>query len=272
MSKAISNRIMFHDDIEVMEVDFSGYNFNNLHAVNQFYDALEESIAKTGEDKWFFLVNYSRTRIDSSAWGAFSRRGKELNLTHSQGSVRFDVSEDTARKIERDANTEAFDANLFTNRDEALKRIAEFTSQRRVKVVHEQNLTAEDMNGRLTFDASTQVMDVDFSHLNFQHSDDVHLVYDFIEEQIAKSGQKWFFLVNYKECQICPEAWIPFSQRGKSLNIAHSLGSVRYAPDSETEEEIRMRAESQAFRPNIRNTREEALVRIDEMRLEIAST
>ena len=36
-----------------------------------------------------------------------------------------------------------------------------------------------------------------------------------------------------------------------------NLGSVRYAPGSETEETIRMRAESQQFRPNIRNTREE---------------
>ena len=49
---------------------------------------------------------------------------------------------------------------------------------------------------------------------------------------------------------------------------AGSLGSVRYAPGSETETDIRLRAESRGFRPNIRNTREEAMQRIDEMKAE----
>ncbi len=47
---------------------------------------------------------------------------------------------------------------------------------------------------------------------------------------------------------------------------------MRYAAGSETEAEIRLRAESQDFRPNIRNTREEALERIDEMRADLAVT
>ena len=65
-----------------------------------------------------------------------------------------------------------------------------------------------------------------------------------------------------------PEAWVQYARRGKSLNIAASLGSVRYAAGSEAEEEIRQRAQSQDFRPNIRNTREEALARIEEMKAE----
>jgi hypothetical protein len=44
------------------------------------------------------------------------------------------------------------------------------------------------------------------------------------------------------------------------------LGSVRYATGSETETDIRLRAENGAFRPNIRNTREEALQLINEMK------
>ena len=59
-----------------------------------------------------------------------------------------------------------------------------------------------------------------------------------------------------------------YAQRGKRLNIAASLGSVRYATGSETEADIRLRAQSQGFRPNIRNTREEALERINEMKAE----
>ena len=269
MTQKISERIHFLQDLEIMEADFSDFHFDSSQTVNQFYDALEDGIRKTGEDKWFFLVNYSHTRIDPSAWFAFSRRGKELNLAYSQGSVRYDVSEDTAKEIERRANTEAFDANLFTNRDDAIERIGTFKSQRLTKIIHEPNLTLEEIRPRLGFVSDTQIMDVDFSDLTFMHTDDVNLFYDHIESEIARHAPKWYFLINYENCRIYPEAWIAFSHRGKNLNIAHSLGSVRYAPESETEEEIRMRAESQDFRPNIRNTREEAIERIEEMKRQL---
>ena len=264
----LKKRIHFNENLEIMEADFSDFNFSSSKIVNQFYDVLEDSIAETGEEKWFFLVNYSGTRIDSSAWVTFSRRGKELNLAHSQGSVRIDASEATAKEIERRANTEAFDANLLTNREDALARIGTFKSQRRAKITHEPNLKLEEIKPRLGFLHNSQIMDVDFSNLVFKHTDDVNLVYDHLEEEIAKNGPKWYFLINYEDCQIYPEAWIAYSHRGKDLNIAHSLGSVRYAPESETEEEIRMRAESQDFRPNIRNSRQEAIARIDEMKQE----
>ena len=89
---------------------------------------------------------------------------------------------------------------------------------------------------------------------------------DLIEAEIAATGARWFFLVNYENCRIYEEAWVAWARRGKAVNIASSLGSVRYAAGSETEADIRMRAESQGFEPNIRNTREEALERIAEMR------
>ena len=49
------------------------------------------------------------------------------------------------------------------------------------------------------------------------------------------------------------------------MNKDWSLGSVRYAMGSETETDIRLRAESGGVRPNIRNTVEEAWERIREM-------
>ena len=68
-----------------------------------------------------------------------------------------------------------------------------------------------------------------------------------------------------------PGAWVRYAMRGKRLNEAASLGSVRYAAGSETEADIRLRAQSQDFRPNIRNTRDEALERIEEMRAELVA-
>lgn len=259
-------RISFHDDIQTMEANFSDFHFGDSAIVNAFYDRLEARIAETGEELWFFLVNLNGTRIDPDAWTAYSRRGRALNGAHSMGSVRFDASPETRRQIIRAANTEAFDPNLFTNREEALARISEFESKRRKKHIHDPNYVQADFVRRLNFDAEKVIMDVDFSHFTFHHSRDVNDFYDYIEERIIESDRRWFFLVNLNGCEILPAAWGQYALRGKRLNEAGSLGSVRYAAGSETEEDIRMRAETAGFRPNIRNTREEALELIEELR------
>lgn len=262
--------ITFHDALETMEADFSDIVFDSSETVNRVYDALERAIRATGEDKWFFLVNLNGTRIEPEAWLAYSRRGKVLNMAHSMGSVRFDASEETRRQIARAANTEAFDPNLFDNREAAIARIREMPSTRvRRRVQHDPNYTQADFVRRIHFDEGTVIMEADFSHMTFHHSRDVDDAYDYIEARIRDFDRKFFFLVNLNGCEILPEAWVRYAHRGKRLNVAASLGSVRFAAGSETEEDIRMRAESQDFRPNIRNTRDEALALIEEMRAEL---
>lgn len=265
----IDSRIVFHEAEQIMEVDFSAFHFHDSEIVNRFYDRLEERISRTGEELWFFLVNLNRTRIDPIAWTAYSRRGRALNLAHSMGSVRFDVSEVTRRQIERAANTEAFDPNLSTDRAAALARIAELPGKRRARIAHDPNYTLSDFVRRLAFDEDRVIMEVDFSHFVFHHSRDVDDFYDFIEERIKETDRKWFFLVNLNGCEILPAAWVRYAHRGKRLNEAASLGSARFAAGSETEEDIRLRAETQGFRPNIRNTRKEALSLIEEMRADL---
>ncbi len=262
-------RISFDDALEIMEADFTDFAFDNSQTVNAFYDHIERRIRATGEDQWFFLVNYSRCKIDNAAWVAYSRRGKALNLAHSMGTVRVDASDVTRRQIERAANTEAFDPNLFADRDKAIARLKSLPSTRRRKTEHVPNLDPEEIRRRISFDPETVIMDADFSHLIFHHSRDVDDVYDHLEERIKETDRKWFFLVNLNGCEIHPGAWVRYAHRGKRLNEAAALGSVRFAAGSETEADIRLRAESQGFRPNIRNTRSEALERIEEMRAEL---
>ncbi len=268
MAHQLDARIQFHHDIEVLEVDFTDYSFETTKDVNEFYDRLEERIADTGEEFWYFLVNYHNTRIDPNAWFAFSQRGKTLNLAHSQGSVRLDPSDETRAQIERQKETEAFDANLFANRDDALARLKTLPTKRQKKTVHVPSFGAKEMQGRLSFEEDLHVMNVNFSGITFAHSLDVNNFYDFLEEGARATGKKWYFLVDYNDCKINPEAWVSYALRGKNLNIEFSLGSVRFMAGSETEQEIRLRAESQDFRPNIRNSREEALERIDEIKRE----
>jgi len=272
MPSAIDARIRFDDTRQLMEVDFSDLTFDSSATVNRVYDRLEERIADTGEDLWFFAIDLNGTRIDSSAWMAYARRGRALNLAHSMGTVRYDASPETAAQINRAALTEAFDPNLFTNRADALVRIGQLPSLRRTHVQHDPVHTEHDFFRRISFDARARIMEVDFSWFTFHHSRDVDDFYDHIEARIADSGHdQWFFLINYEGTQILPAAWVRYAHRGKLLNLAHSLGTVRYAPGSETEADIRLRAESQDFRPNIRNTRAEALDRIAEMRAAVAA-
>ncbi len=267
MTNLHDTRIRFHSETAVMEVDFSEFQFDSSATVNRFYDRIEAHIKDSGEDLWFFLVNLNGTRIDPTAWIAYSRRGRALNMAHSMGSVRFDASPETAEQIRRAAQTDAFDPNLFTNREDALVRLSQLPTQRRATVSHQPNYSFRDFLPRLAFDTAHDIMEVDFSSFTFHHSRDVNDFYDHIESRIVSSGQeKWFFLINYEGTRIEPAAWVQYAHRGKLLNLAHSLGSVRYAPGSETAADIRLRAESQDFRPNIRNTREEARHRIEEMR------
>ena len=62
------------------------------------------------------------------------------------------------------------------------------------------------------------------------------------------------------------KAWVSFAQRGKKLNIASSLGSVRYNTLPETEAEIRAQAKTQEFEANIKDSCENALIQIAEMK------
>lgn len=265
-------RILFLEDHEIMEIDLSGLHLRDTTEVNTLYDRVEERIDETGEPLWFFMINYSGARIDPDAWFAWSRRGKAVNLAHSMGTVRYDASELTRKQIERSAGTESFDPNLFCTRDQAIKRLSEMPSRRVIPIIHTPNYDRAFFEGRVTFLMEEQIMEIDLHDFTAYHSRDVDDLYDYLEECVRKSDRKWFFLINYNNCRIMPEAWVRFASRGKDFNIAASLGTVRYAAGSETEADIRLRAESQGFRPNIRNTRDEALERIEEIKTETGWT
>lgn len=270
----IDQRIEFHDADQIMEVSFKDLTLANSLDVNLFYDRVETRIAETGHELWFFLVNYCSTRIEPDAWFAFSRRGKELNLAHSMGSVRFDASEITLRQIKNAGSREDFDPNLFYDRESAYAHLKSLPSRRAALAEIDKTLsfTLADLEGRVEFLDEEDTMHVDFSNMSFEHSADVDFVYDFIQEQISPTGRKWFFLVNYNGTRIQSPAWVQKSARSKRLNEGWSLGTVRYAMGSETETDIRLRAESGGIRPNIRNTVEEAWERIAELKVSEPAT
>lgn len=123
-----------------------------------------------------------------------------------------------------------------------------------------------DEKKRITFHNALDIMEVDFSEFEFENSKDVNSVYDAIERLVARTDQKWFFMVNYRNTKIYPEAWFQFASRGKDINVASSLGSVRFDPREPTRTEIVKRAKREDFSPNLVSTRKEALARIEEIK------
>lgn len=129
-----------------------------------------------------------------------------------------------------------------------------------------------DADSRITFHHDLEIMEVDFSDFVFSDSNDVNTVYDAIEGLIAKTKRKWYFMVNYRDTRIDPDAWFQYAVRGKDINIASSLGSVRFDPREPTRAEIMKRAKSENFNPNLVSTRDEAVERILVMKREQAVT
>lgn len=261
-------RILFYPEREMIELDFSGLHLEDSRQANHLFDRIEAKIEASGERLWFFLLNYANFQIEPQAWLAYAHRGKALNLAHAMGSVRFDATVETQRLVEETAAREQVDVNICATREDALARVAAMPSLRMTRADHTPNYTADEIAARVSFTHDSAIMEADFSGVTFAHSRDVDDFYDHLEEAILETGRKWYFLVNYNGCRILPEAWVQFARRGKALNLGGGLGSVRYATGSETEADIRLRAQSQSFRPNIRNTRAEALARIEEMKAE----
>lgn len=127
-------------------------------------------------------------------------------------------------------------------------------------------MTDQTYADRITFDDELQIMEVDFTDFTFSSSAIVTAFYDTIEKKIEATGRKWYFLVKYRDCRIFPDAWMQYAARGKRLNLAYSLGTVRVDPAEGTRQEILNRARTENFNPNLVPSRVAAMERIAEMR------
>ncbi|MGI9364056.1 MAG: hypothetical protein ACR2O8_02650 [Rhizobiaceae bacterium] len=265
-----SSRLKFDTEKNVMEVDFSELIFRVPNQVHRVYDEIEEQLTQSGK-KWFFLVNYRDCKIMSEAWIAFAHRGKMVNLSHSLGSVRFSAEGETGDEILERSREENFDPNLFDSREAAIDHLMELRAKipdAEFEAALKPSLPSDSrtIDERITFHNDISVMEVDFSSLSFATTSDVNRIYDGIASQLQETGKKWYFIVNYADTEVLPEAWYTWSERGKKLNQDFSLGTVRFDPREETRQKILKRARADEFNPNLVANREEALQRVEDMR------
>jgi len=118
----------------------------------------------------------------------------------------------------------------------------------------------------------TNILEIDLSGMSFEHSRDVNDIHNWVEEAIRATRHKWWVVFNYEGTRIQSPAWVQFSLRSEEFNKTYSMGSVRFAMGSETEADKRLRHEAKGTRPNIRNTRADALKRLAEMQAEYTAS
>lgn len=269
---ALDPRISILEGPQIVEIDFSGLYFHTTADVNAFYDRVEARIYETGESLWFFMVNTQDYRVDSDAWFAFTRRGRDLNEGHGMKTVRYDGDPMTVAQIAKAKGTDRENPNLFGSRAEALEHLKSLPSKRRERTAHHPSFQKNEFLRRLKFDEDTGILEIDLSGMSLEHSRDVNDVHNWTEEAIRATRHKWWLVFNYEGTRIQSPAWVQFSLRSEAFNETYSMGSVRYALGSETEADKRLRYEAKSTRPNIRNTRAEALERLEELREEYAAT
>jgi branched-chain amino acid transport system ATP-binding protein len=119
---------------------------------------------------------------------------------------------------------------------------------------------------RISFHDAMEMLEVDFSHKTFSNAADVDAFYDEADRRLAATGRRWYFLINYTDCVITPDAWERFAARGKQTNIADGLGTVRVGASEQTREAIRQEAGREMFRANMFATRDQAMLALGEMR------
>ena len=126
-------------------------------------------------------------------------------------------------------------------------------------------MSTTELERRIVFHKDFDIMEVDFSNMSFETSAQVDEFYDEVEKRIEETGKKWYFLVNYENCSIEQKAWVSFGVRGKRVNLASSLGTVRFNARADTADTIEEKARKEDFDPNLFRTRSAALARIMEL-------
>ena len=119
---------------------------------------------------------------------------------------------------------------------------------------------------RLTFHAARETLEVDLSGMAFHTAAAAEAFYDVVDARVGESGSRWYFLVNYEDCEISPEAWAAFAERGKRANISYGLGTVRFGVNVNVRESIRSHAQSEQFRANLFQSRDAAVLALADMR------
>lgn len=126
---------------------------------------------------------------------------------------------------------------------ESIDRLVEAnpTAVKRSRRVLDSSVSAADratFAHRVSLMPDDRIVEVDFSDFAFASSEAVNAFHDVIDGIVEEAGGQWYFMVNFRNCRIEPEAWGAFALRGSRTNKKHSLGTVRYAVPVDTKKDL----------------------------------
>lgn len=108
------DRIRLDAQSQIIDIDFSDFEFSSSAIVNGFYDRLDQLIENSGQ-RWYILANYRNCSIWPEAWVAFAHRGKKVNVSYSLGTVRYVDADDGRGTLS--------DPEIFASRGAALEQV-----------------------------------------------------------------------------------------------------------------------------------------------------
>ena len=149
---SVRDRVILHDDIGAMEVDFTAMRFATNEEVDAFFDEADRRLEATGK-RWYFLVIYTDSVIVPEVWDRFAARGKNTNIKYGLGAARVGTSAGPRETLEQRHQREMFRANMYETRDQAILALGEMRKRR-------ETLGADA-------DSGEGIVRVDDIHLNF---------------------------------------------------------------------------------------------------------
>ena len=120
--KQFASRIHLLEDLSIIDLDFSDFEFNSSNLVNEFYDELETVIQYSGKS-WYFMVNYTNCSIWPQAWVAFAHRGKKIKIGYSRGTVRYTQKDSNEQSNAVQSKSPTSESDMFNSRELALAHI-----------------------------------------------------------------------------------------------------------------------------------------------------
>lgn len=121
---------------------------------------------------------------------------------------------------------------------------------------------------RITIYDDLNIIEIDFSDFTFDTSCQVHAFYDSIDACAQETGKRLFFLMNYEDCKILPEARNAFAKRSKKSRKDHSLGTVKFDVHAQKHDILSDEAGINNLLSDFFLSRKEAMIRLVQMRSE----
>jgi len=137
-----------------------------------------------------------------------------------------------------------------------------YAAARRDQLAEPAKTEGEAYEGRIHVLDQLGIIEVDFGDYEFTDSNKVNAFFDALEAVVRATNRRWYFMTNFRNCQVWPEAWVAFAHRGKKARVNHALGAVRY---SESEAGT-PRPRSETYEPGLCGSREEAMAMIERMK------